>query len=441
MQRNRCILYVSQYFPPEVNAPANRVYELARIWAAHGRTVKVLTGFPNHPTGIILQPYRHKLYQRERIEGIEVHRCWMYAAPNQKLVRRALNYISFMLSAIIVGVTKTDKVDCVIATSPQLLVGFAGWFVALIKRVPFVFEVRDVWPEEIIAVGAIRNRLIIRCLEKLEMFLYRRAKRIVAVAEGTIEILTRRGVPLHKIALVPNGVDLDRFQGGKRNNRVREQLHLNGDFLISYIGTIGMAHNLETFLEAARFLRGTPRVKFLMVGDGAEKENLKRRAGQLGLDNMLFVEQQSREDIAAFYHASDCCLVHLRRAELFTKNVPSKIFEIMACGKPILLGTHGESKRLVARAGCGVFFEPENAADLAEGIQRLHRQPAWQRRLGQSGLQFVREHYSRTPLAEDYLRLLDAVMGVPIQPRHSARPLAMHRTPRPGRGRQRICRV
>ena len=418
--QNSAILYVSHYFPPEVNAPANRVYELARLWAARGRTVKVLTGFPNHPTGIIPEPYRHKRYQRETIDGIEVHRCWVYAAPNSGILRRAANYLSFMLSAVVFGLWKIGAVGCVVATSPQLLVGVAGWCIAKARRVPFVFEVRDVWPEEIVAVGAIRNRLIIWLLEKLEMFLYRKATRIVAVAEGTIDILARRGVPVRKITLIPNGVDLDRFAPGEHRNRVREELNLDGDFLVSYIGTIGMAHKLETFLEAARLLRDTPGVKFLIVGDGAEKGSLRRHAEHLGLTNTLFVEQQPREKIASFYHASDCCLVHLRRADLFTRNIPSKIYEIMACGKPILLGTRGESKRLVAQANCGVFFEPENALDLVEGIQRLRRQPGWRRRLGQSGYNFVRQHFSRTRLAEDYLHLLDVTMGITNRPRQSA---------------------
>jgi len=408
--QGRNILYLSQYFPPEVNAPANRVYELAKAWVGRGRKVKVLTGFPNHPNGVIPRQYRRKIYMRESVDGIEVHRCWLYAAPNKAILRRIACYLSFMFSAIVFGICRIGRIDCVVATSPQLFVAVAGWVISLVKRIPFIFEVRDLWPEEIVAVGAIKNRRVIRLLEKLEVFLYRRADRIIAVAEGTIEILTRRGIPASKFTLIPNGVDVERFGRGKRKNWVREKLNLNGDFLVSYIGTVGMAHKLEVFLEAARRLQDTPRLKFLIAGDGAEKDQLLRRKQAMGLDNVLFVEQQSREKIASFYHASDCCLVHLRRAELFTKNIPSKIFEIMACGKPILLGTKGESKRLVSRARCGVFFEPENAKDLAAGIRRLKNRPQWRKRLGRSGHQFVRNHYSRFELADYYLEVIVSVI-------------------------------
>jgi len=408
-----CILYVSQYFPPEVNAPANRVFEMARFWAARNRQVKVLTGFPNHPNGIIAEKYRGKYYARELVDGIEVHHSWIYAAPNKGFVRRIMNYLSFMISAIFIGLIKVGRADCVIATSPQMFVAVAGWIIALWKRLPFVFEVRDVWPEEIVAVGALKNRLIIRVLECLEMFLYRRADRIVAVAEGTIEILTRRGVPVEKLVLIPNGVDIKRFDNGPQKNWLREKLNLNGDFLVSYVGTLGLAHKLDVFLEAARVLRETPKLKFLIVGDGAERTNLLHQKEQLALDNVEFLDQQPRDKIAAVYHASDCCLVHLRSAELFTKNIPSKIFEIMACGKPILLGTKGESRRLVSRAGCGVCFEPENAQDLAMGIQHLHRESQKRKELGEAGYRFVRRHYSRADWAAEYLTTLDGLMELP----------------------------
>jgi len=440
--RGKCILYISQYFPPEVNAPANRVYEMAKAWIGRGRKVKVLTGFPNHPNGVIPKPYRRKIYMCESISGIDVHRCWIYAAPNKGFVRRIASYLSFMFSAIIFGLGKIGRVDCVIATSPQLFVAVAGWIISLVKRTPFLFEVRDLWPEEIVAVGAIKHRGIIGLLEKLEIFLYRRADRIIAVAEGTIEILTRRGIPPDKFTLIPNGVEVDRFARGRRHNRVRDKLNLNGDFLVSYIGTVGMAHKLDVFLEAARLLRDTPRLKFLIVGDGAEKHKLLRRKHEMALDNVLFLDQQPREKIASFYHASDCCLVHLRRADLFLKNIPSKIFEIMACGKPILLGTRGESKRLVSRARCGVFFEPDNAGDLADGIRLLQSRPQWRKRLGSSGYQFVRRHYSRAELADYYLAVLDSVMEQKraISTQHTSKPVrhAQCETPRPVSARRRV---
>ncbi len=404
------VLYISHYFPPECNAPANRVYETASAWASQGLSVQVLTGFPNHPDGIIPGPYRRKIYQRENLNRIDVHRTWVYAAASTGFIRRTINYLSFMISAIIVGLTKVERADCVIATSPQIFVAVAGWILSAAWRVPFVFEVRDLWPEEIVAVGAIKNRLIIRTLEKLEMFLYRRADKIVAVARGTVDTLVSRGIPVAKISLIPNGVACARFRPTGREKKIRESLGIGNNFLVSYIGTVGIAHHLETMLEAAEILRGDPRITFLIVGDGAQKKELEAMKARLGLVNIIFHERQTREDIVDWYHASDCCLVHLRRADLFTRNIPSKIYEIMACGKPILLGTRGESKKLVSQARCGVFFAPENARDLANGICRLANRPRWQKRLGKAGRSFVRERFDRSDLAVVYRQLIEGVI-------------------------------
>jgi glycosyltransferase involved in cell wall biosynthesis len=406
------LLLVSHYYPPECNAPARRISEFAHCWSRSGMQVEVLTGMPNHPTGVIPPEYRNCWYRREETDGVTVHRSWIYPAANRGIIRRSLNYLSFAMSAVLNGLWNVRRPDCVIATSPQLFCAAAGWLLSVAKRVPFIFEVRDVWPEEIVAVGAIRNRLVIHLLECIEMFLYRRARHIIAVAEGTVTILVARGIPASKITVIPNGVDTNTFVPEEHDNGVRQSHNLNGEFLVSYIGTVGMAHRLEVLLDAADILRDEEGIKFLIVGDGAARRDLEAKTKTRALDNIVWAEPQPANRIAAYYNASDACLVHLRAADLFTKNIPSKRYEIMATGRPILLGTNGESRRLGIAAGCALPFAPESADELACAIHFLARSPEITKTLGASGRQYVVAHNDRADLAERYLELLTTIIGI-----------------------------
>lgn len=401
------IVYVSHYYPPEVNAPAVRVSELARHWQSAGHHVTVVTGFPNHPAGVIHPEYRGSVFREEFVDGVRVLRTWVYAAANKGFVRRILNYLSFMFSAIILAGPRVGRADVVIGTSPQMFVAVAAWLLAVWKRARFVFEVRDIWPEEICAVGALRNRLVIRALEALEMFLYKRADHVVAVAQGTIDILISRGVTRERLVLIPNGVDAASWPCESRD-MARARIGVHGAFVASYIGTHGMAHRLQTVLDAAAQLSDLPNLTILMVGDGAEKRALQIRAREAGLNNVRFVDEVPRNRVADFYAASDVCLVPLRRAELFQKNVPSKIYEIMASSRPIVIGTEGESRALVERAGCGVAVQPENPTALAEALRRLYHSPEHASELGRRGREFVLAHNDRAVLATKYLDCLKA---------------------------------
>ncbi len=401
------ILYISHYFPPEVNAPALRVSEMSAQWIENGADVTVLTGFPNHPNGIIPDKYKGLKRLCENFGKIKLIRTYLYATPNKGFIKRILNYLSFMFSSVFLGIWKIGKPDILIATSPQFFVAVAGYVISRIKRCRFVFEVRDVWPEEIVAVGALKNGLIIRALEALEMFLYRKADLVVAVAQGTIEILTERGVPHSKLALIPNGVNIDHFQNDSDGVTVRKELGLENNFVVTYLGTHGMAHRLETILETADRLRQHENIKFLFVGDGADKAHLIQKARQMELPNVLFHDQVDRTRIPGFYHASDLFLVPLRRAALFTKNVPSKIYEIMASRKPIVISTEGESRRLVESSGAGIGATPEDAKDIADKILRLYEDEGLRRKMGQDGYSFALANASRKRLADDYLRYLE----------------------------------
>lgn len=408
------ILYVSQYFPPEMGAPAARVYELAREWVGLGHEVTVLTGFPNHPTGVIPPEYKGQLVRREEVEGIRVVRTPIYAAANRGVVRRAAAYASYAVSAATAGHVLTERPDVLIATSPQFLTAISGFWLSKLKRVPWVFEVRDIWPRSIVEVGAMSaDSPVIRALERIEVFLYGQAHRIVVVTDSFVEELAGRGIPRAKLRVVKNGVDLELFRPMSRDNEVRAELGLRPqDFMCLYVGTHGMAHGLKTILEAANLLRGHPNVRFVFVGEGADKESLKSEAQRLGLTAVTFVDKQPRGKIPLYLAASDLSLVLLKGKPLFTTVLPSKIFEIMGSGRPIALGVDGEARRVVVDdAKAGVFVTPENADALARCILDLVADPAAREDLGRNGRAHVEQHFSRSMLARKYLSVLEEVIG------------------------------
>ncbi len=405
------ILYVSQYFPPEMGAPAARVHELSRQWVRQGHAVTVLTGFAHHPTGIKSAEDRWRVTRRETVDGIDVVRSYVYAAPNAGTWRRMASYVSFFGSAALIGAARVSRPDVVVATSPQLLCACAGYVLARWKRVPFVFEVRDLWPESIVAVEAMRENLIVRGLKRVARYLYEHSSRIVTVGQGyKRQIEQRYSIPPERIDVVPNGIDLETFVPSPRENEVRRQYGWGDRLVLLYVGTHGMAHALHVVLEAALQFRDDPRKLFVFVGEGARKEQLKRRAAELHLDNVQFIDQQPKTRIPLFYAACDIGLVTLRRTPLFQDVLPSKIFEYLGMQRPVILSVDGEARRLVQDAGSGVFVPPEDAGALADAIRSLAEQPALLESMGRSGRRYVETHYRRETLAQEYLELLQALL-------------------------------
>jgi glycosyltransferase involved in cell wall biosynthesis len=401
------ITFLCQYFPPEMGAPAARTYEHARHWVELGHEVTVITGFPNHPTGILHPEYRGVFTRREQVDGIDLRRTWVYCAPNKGFLKRVLNFLSFFFSSLILGGLLTSRPQMVIGTSPQFFCAVAAWLLSRLKRVPFVFEVRDIWPQSAIELGALRNPLAIRILESLEQHLYRAASLIVIVAESTRPYLHARGISDAKIALIPNGIDL-RFleSSGDSTESFREREGWSDKFLVSYIGTHGMSHALEVVLSAAARLSSDPSIHFLFVGEGAEKARLVRMAQEANLSNVTFLNEQPRPTLPAIYGASNVSLVPLRRLQIFTKVLPSKLFELMGVGCPIICSVEGEAAQLVERSGAGICIEPENVEALVETIIKLRNDPAQCAAMRKAGQVFARTHYSRTVLAEKYLEAL-----------------------------------
>ena len=409
------ILYVSQYFPPEMGAPAGRAAELSRLWAEDDHEVTVLTGFPNHPTGIVPPKYRRKfrrLVSRESYHGVNVIRTWLLPFPNRKPYERMLNYTSFCASSATTGLF-LHRPDVVIATSPQLLVGLSGWWLARCNGVPFVFEVRDLWPESLAAVGvSSQNSPLHRSLAKIAGFLYRSCDRLVVVTPAFKEYLIEHWhVPEEKIFVVENGVETSLFSRLAPNLAIRRELGAEGKFVASYIGTMGNAHGLETLLEAATLLRErAPNVLFLLVGEGAEKARIVSLARSRGLANVRFVGQQAREKIPAYITASDACLVLLKKSELFKTVLPTKMLEFMSCARPVILGVDGHARKVLEQANAGIFITPEDPAALADAVMQLADDPALRESLGRNGRQHVLQYFSRQHTAKIYLDVLQDLL-------------------------------
>lgn len=402
------ILFLTDNFPPEVNAPASRTFEHCREWVRAGHLVTVVTCAPNFPKGKVYDGYRNALWQSEVVEGIRVIRVWSYVTANEGFVRRILDYLSFMASATIASLF-VRRPDVVVGTSPQFFTACAAWAAASCKGVPFVFELRDIWPESIEAVGAMKKGRLIRVLERIEMFLYRRAARIVAVTHSFKDKLTSRGVDKHKIDVVTNGVDMSRFHPREKDAGLQAQLHLEDKFVAGYVGTHGLAHHLETILDAATELAAQPdgkRVHFILLGDGARKQALQEEAKLRQLKNVTFVDSVPKDEVARYWSLLDVSIIHLKKTDLFATVIPSKLFECMGMGIPVLHGVAGESADIVRREGVGIPFEPENVAQLVEGLQSMAIDAGMRERLKAQCLNAA-TRYDRAALAMRMLESLD----------------------------------
>jgi glycosyltransferase involved in cell wall biosynthesis len=402
------ILFLSHYFPPEINAPASRTFEHCREWVRAGHVVTVVTCVPNHPRGRVYDGYRNRLFQRQQIEGINVIRLWTYLSANEGFLGRTLNYVSYMLACVL-AVPFMPKVDLVISTSPQFFNGLAGYFVSRMKRIPWVLEIRDLWPDSILAVGAIKNRYLIAVLRWLEHFAYRKATRIVPVTDAFAAYMRDAGVAREKIVVIKNGVELDLFRRTTSGAGMRIRYGLQGKIVAAYFGTHGMAHHLETILEAAQLLKEQDSIHFVMVGDGAERERLMSQRNSMGLENVLMLDQQPKEAMPELWAMADISLVLLRRTELFKSVIPSKIFEAMGMGIPIVLGVEGEARTLVETAGAGIAIEPENARALADAIMVLAEDAARRASIAECASTFVRQHFDRKVLAARYTAMMQEI--------------------------------
>jgi glycosyltransferase involved in cell wall biosynthesis len=357
--------------------------------------------------------------QEEWIDGVRVVRVWSYVAPNAGTVRRIIGFLTYVASAVLASL-RIERPDVVIATSPQFFCGWAGVFVSRLKCRPLVLEIRDIWPESIVAVGAMRSRLLLRMLEYLERRMYRAADHIVAVGDGYRDNILQKVDVGDRISVITNGVDLRQFSLRRPDDAFLREHGLSGSFVCSYLGTIGMAHGLDVVVRAATQLRerGRKDIRFCLVGDGADRARLEELTCAAGVEELVvFAGRQPKDRIPALLASSDACLIHLRSCELFGTVIPSKIFETMAMGRPMIMGVRGEARDIVHRAEAGLDMEPDSPESLAACVMRLADDPELTLRLSASAREFVSEHYDRDWLARRLLKTLHETAGLAFEPR------------------------
>jgi glycosyltransferase involved in cell wall biosynthesis len=403
------VLVVCHYFPPEIGAPQARLSELARAWALAGDQVTVLTGMPNHPTGVVPEDYRGRVRMAEELDGYRIVRTWLYATPNTGMLKKTLGHLSFMVTSLALGLRRTGKADVVVVSSPTFFSVFSAWALARWKRAALVVEVRDLWPAIFVELGVLQNRRVIRLLEALELAAYRAAAAVVVVSEGFRDDLVRRGVPAGKVHVIPNGADLERFKqetGDKDTARARLGAG-PADTLVLYIGAHGISHGLEAVADAAAKLAGEP-IHFAFVGEGAHKGRLEARVRELGLTNVSMLPGVARDEVPGLLAAADICLVPLRDVPLFSSFIPSKMFEYMAASKAVIGSVRGEPARILEAAGA-IVVEPEDPGALADAVRDLAADPERRVAMGSRGRNYVAEHFDRERLAERYRSVLAQV--------------------------------
>jgi glycosyltransferase involved in cell wall biosynthesis len=415
MRANPRVLYLSQYFPPEVGATQERALEMARTWVRLGAEVTMVCEVPNHPAGVIAPAYRRRPWTREHIDGIEVIRVWVAASPRKSFVRRLAFYTSYMVHATLAGLLLArGPFDLIYATSPPLFVGGAALALGTLRRTPMVFEVRDLWPASAVAVGELASARAVRWAEALERACYRRAQRVVVVTEGARRHLTERGLSEHSLLLVPNGSDLGLFTfDPAARERLRAELALEDRVVLVYAGLHGLAQPLETLVEAMARLPESARAHLLMIGDGPRKPAIRGLVEELGIDSITMLQPQPREAMPAYLSAADLAVVAMRNdGVLDSTMVPVKIYDAWACGRPVLLSGGSAAAATIERAGGGVAVPPGDARQLADAVAELCTDPDGLVRMGEHGRLYTVAHHGRAQLAEGlWEKLLPLLSG------------------------------
>jgi glycosyltransferase involved in cell wall biosynthesis len=399
------ILFLAHFYPPEIGGAAARLHGLARWLASFDHRVTVVTGMPNYPSGVIPTEYWGKCYVSENIDGVDVLRTWVYASSHRSSLRRLANYFSFVFSSLVRVLLAGVKFDVIIASSPPLFIGISGWLLSWFLRAPWVFDIRDIWPDVAVEAGEYAaNSLFTRWGHRLARFLYQRATHITPVTENKYLKILATGIPSRKVTVVPNGVDLDRLSASADIDW-RAELGLLDRFVVVYAGLIGIAQGVEIIVEAASILRDNPDLHFLLVGNGVRRAEVIRRSEELALRNMSFLPSQPREHIPSILRAANVAWVPLVSEEL-TDAVPSKMLEAWACRKAVILSASGEAADLVRRSGGGIVIPPGQPNRLAEAILALKSSPDTLQSSGDSGYRFVKKNFARQKQA----RLMEQVL-------------------------------
>lgn len=367
------ILFLTDNFPPEGNAPATRTYEHAREWVKLGHKVTVITGAPNFPEGKVFDGYKNNWYSKSDLDGIEVRRVKTYITANEGFIKRILDFISFMFSSFIAGLF-VKKADIIVGTSPQFFTAVSAWALSAIRFKPFVFELRDIWPASITAVGAMKDSFAIKMLERLELFLYKRADSIISVTNAFKKELVERGVDSNKIEVVLNGVDLTKYKPVKaKDNELSLKYNLKGKFVAGYVGTHGMAHGLETIVSVAEQLKENDNIRFIFAGGGATRKKVEELVSKKRLSNVVLIDRQPKEIMPKIWSLCDVSLVPLVNNDLFRTVIPSKIFECMGMGIPTIMSVpDGEATQIIRETGSGLVVDSESINQIKYAILQLY---------------------------------------------------------------------
>ncbi|MBE6298516.1 MAG: glycosyltransferase family 4 protein [Bacteroidales bacterium] len=394
------ILFLSDNFPPEVNAPATRTLEHCKEWVKAGHEVTVITCHPNYPIGKVYSGYKNSWKSVEEVEGIKVIRVWTYIASNKGFAKRILDYISFSITSFFAGLFL--KCDIIVATSPQFFTALSGRTLHFFKRKPWIMEVRDLWPDSIKSVGAMKDGIVLRYFSKEEMWCYRSAKQIVVVTDTFKEVISGRGIPASKISVIKNGANLNLFTPREKPAHLVEKYGMAGKTVLGYVGTIGMAHKIDFLIDCVKEL---PHCILMIMGDGAEKEAMIEKVKKENVTNVVFIDSVSKEQVPDYVALQDLALVNLRRDPLFTTVIPSKIFETSAMHIPIMLGVDGEARKLVEQYGAGLYYEPENKASFLEKLNiMLSSKQKYEE--CQAGCDKLAKAFDRKKLAQEMLEII-----------------------------------
>ena len=403
------ILFLTQYFPPEVGAPQNRIFEFARQLKEFGHDITVLTALPNYPKGEIFDEYKNKKSMVEEMNGIKVIRTNIYATKEKDFTSRLKNYLSFTVSSVFQGAKLIGKQDIIITESPPLFLGWSGYILSKISRAKFVFNVSDLWPESAIKLGVLNNKLFIKMSTWLEEFCYRKAAAVTGQTKGIVDNIIARGFDKNKVHLITNGVDVNLFSKDNRDESIRKELGIENKFAVCYAGIHGIAQGLEVIIDAAEFVKDNLDIQFIFIGDGPEKEKLIAARDEKDLNNIMFLPVQPKKNMPKLIASMDATIIPLKKLDLFKGALPSKMFECLASELPIILAVEGEAEELIKNANAGIVVEPENSKQIAEAVTKLYNDKDLRIELGSNGRQYVMNNYSRETISRNLEKILKSI--------------------------------
>ncbi|HBM81703.1 MAG: glycosyltransferase family 4 protein [Clostridiales bacterium] len=404
------ILFLTQYCPPEVGAPQNRIFEFAKCLKKYGHEVSILTAMPNYPKGEIFEGYKGKKSLLEEIECIKIIRTSIYATKSNKFTKRLRNYLSFSISSVITGRKYVKNVDVIITESPPLFLGYSGYLLSRIKKCKYVFNVSDLWPESAVKLGVLHNKFLINASTWLEEFCYKKADLITGQTRGIVDNIKSRIAQKDKVHLLTNGVDTELFGRENRSEDLRREWGISDKFAACYAGIHGIAQGLEVIINAAKLLRDNENICFVFIGEGPEKQKLISLKEKYKLNNVLFFPMQAKKQMPRIIASMDAAVIPLKKLDLFKGALPSKMFEALASELPIVLSVEGEAEKLIRSADAGICVEPENSEEIAQAVLKLYKDEGLRKHFGENGRQYVMNNYSRQNISKMFEGLLQSLI-------------------------------